>query len=307
MADSTPDTSHIVQSLAVNTVIAVGKGIAAFLTGSGALIAETIHSFADCGNQVLLLVGVRRASRPPDETHPLGYGRDLYFWSFLVAMMLFSGGGVFSIYEGIHKYHEVHAADESAGGLWLGIGMLGFALVLEGYATWSNIRELNIRRKHRGFFEYLSFTKDSDLVVVFGENAAAVVGLAFALAGVWMTHLTGDGRWDAAATVLIGIVLVGVATFLAREIKSLLLGESADPDIRAALDQAATETPGVRGVLRLIALQQGPGEVLVACKVSVDGTLDARGVVAAINAFEGRVRTLRPEIRWQFVEPDDHA
>jgi cation diffusion facilitator family transporter len=301
------DSSHIVQSLVVNLVIAAGKGVCAALTGSGALLAETIHSFADCGNQVLLLVGVKRSKLPPDDSHPLGYGRALYFWSFLVAMLLFSGGGVFSVYEGLHKLHEAHAEEPGPTQLWMGIGMLAFALVLEGYATFSNVRELNKRRGKYGFVEYLRHTKDSDLVVVFGENSAAVVGLLFALVGVGLSHVTHDPAWDAYATVAIGAVLVGVALFLATEIKSLLEGEAADPEINEAVREACAETEGLAGVLRLIALQQGPGEVLVACKVAVKPGLTGEGLIDALNAFERRVRQKRPEVRWQFVEPDNHA
>lgn len=306
MAGADHDTSHIFQSLAVNLVIATGKGICAFLTGSGALLAETIHSFADCGNQVLLLVGVRKAARPPDDAHPLGYGRALYFWSFLVAMLLFSGGGVFSIYEGFHKMHE-HAEEGGPTDFLLGVGMLVFALVLEGWATIGNVRELNARRGERGFLEFLRYTKDSDLVVVFGENSAAVLGLLFALIGVGMAHLTHDAVWDAYATVAIGLVLVAVALFLAVEIMNLLVGEAADPEIRKDVDRAAEDTVGVNRVLRMIALQQGPGEVLVACKVEIDAQLTGAQVVQSINEFERRVREKRPEVRWLFVEPDDHA
>lgn len=307
MADAAHDVSHIVQSLVVNLVIAIGKGICAALTGSGALLAETIHSFADCGNQVLLMIGVKRSQRDPDEAHPLGYGRSLYFWSFLVAMLLFTGGGVFSVYEGIHKLSG-HASEESGPTqLWLGIGMLAFALLLEGWATIGNVRALNRRRGERGFLEYLRFTKESDLVVVFGENSAAVLGLALALAGVGLSHFTHDPAWDAYATIAIGGVLVCVAIFLAVETKSLLEGESADPEIRTAIERCAAETEGVQGVLRLITLQQGPGEVMMACKILVDPELRARELVAVINAFEARVKVARPEVRWQFVEPDDQA
>jgi cation diffusion facilitator family transporter len=302
------DTSHILQSLGVNFVIATGKGICAFLTGSGALLAETIHSFADCMNQLLLLLGVRRASRPPDEAHPLGYGRSLYFWSFLVAMLLFSGGGVFSIYEGVHKATS-HAVEEGGGpeGLALGIGMLLFALVLEGWATFGNVRQLNQRRGSRGFLEYLRFTKDSDLVVVFGENSAAVLGLILALGGVGLSHVTGNPAWDAYATVGIGLVLVAVALFLAVEIMNLLVGEAADPEIRADLEGLVAQTEGLERLIRAITLQQGPGEVLVACKVSVRPSLSAAEVVGAINALERKVKERRPEVRWLFVEPDDQA
>jgi cation diffusion facilitator family transporter len=298
------DTSHIIQSLAVNVVIAIGKGICAFLTGSGALLAETLHSFADCGNQVLLLVGVRRGQLPPDEAHPLGYGRAVYFWSFMVALLLFSGGGVFSIYEGIHKSLE-HAHEESAGsGLWWGIGMLAFSLVLEGYSAGSNVVELNKRRGAVPFFKYLVDTKDSDLIVIFGENSAAVVGLFIALGSLILAHVTGDPRWDSAGTVLIGLVLVCVAMFLARETVSLLLGEAADPEIAGAVHAVAAEMPAVRKVFRVIAVQQGPGQVLIAMKMMFDPTLTIVQASGVINDFESRLRKRRPERLWLFIEPD---
>ena len=299
-------TSHILQSLAVNLVIAVGKGICAWLTGSGALLAETLHSFADCGNQILLLVGVRRSKQPPDEAHPLGYGRAVYFWSFMVALLLFTGGGVFSVYEGAHKFWE-HAEQAEAGGLWVGIGMLVFSLVLEGGSTASNIREINRRRGKKGFLKYLQDTKDSDLVVVFGENSAAVVGLVIALAAIGMTHATGDSRWDSLGTIAIGLVLVGVAAFLALEIVSLLVGEAADPEVVETINQLVVEMPEVESLLRIIAIQQGPGEVMVAMKIGVSPSLNARQVVDAINELERRIQAKHPEIRWLFVEPDDHA
>ncbi|HEY1101042.1 MAG TPA: cation diffusion facilitator family transporter, partial [Myxococcota bacterium] len=178
---SAEDSSkHIIQSLVANLVIAAAKFIAAFVTGSGAMLAEAIHSFADCGNQLLLLRGVKEAKRPPDDAHPLGYGRTLYFWSFMVALLLFTGGGVFSIYEGIHHFQH----PEPVTNVGLAIGILVFALALEGWATFGNIKELNRRRGGVPFVRYLRETKDSDLVVVFGENSAAVLGLFFALLAV---------------------------------------------------------------------------------------------------------------------------
>ncbi|MFN4151529.1 MAG: cation diffusion facilitator family transporter, partial [Candidatus Sericytochromatia bacterium] len=170
-------TGHIIQSLVVNVCIAIAKGVAAFFTGSGAMLAEAIHSSADCANQVLLLIGVKQGQKPADEKYPLGYGRNVYFWSFMVALMLFSGGGVFSIYEGIHKMHTPEAVEN----VMIGIGILVFSIFLEGGATLSNIKELNKRKGNKSFFQYLKDTKDSDLVVVFGENSAAVLGLVLAL------------------------------------------------------------------------------------------------------------------------------
>jgi cation diffusion facilitator family transporter len=300
MAES---TAHILQSLLVNLLIAAAKGVAAGFTGSGAMVAETIHSSADCGNQLLLLLGVNRARVPPDRTHPLGHGRALYFWSFIVALMLFTGGGLFSIYEGVHKMGIPHAPEQ----LWLGQLILGVSLVLEGWAAIGNIRELNRRRGPVPFFRHLRQSKDSDLIVVFGENAAAVLGLALAMGALTIAGVTGDSRWDGAGSVAIGAVLVAVALFLAIEVKSLLLGERADPDLEACVRDLAAGEPGIQELLSLITLQQGPGEVLVACKLRFGPTIDGNDLVAAINRFETALRARRPEVKWCFVEPDVEA
>ena len=293
-------TSHIIQSLIANLVIAVGKGVAAVMTGSGALLAETLHSFADCGNQLLLLLGVKRAQQAPDATHPLGYGRSLYFWSFMVALLLFTGGGVFSIYEGIHKILE----PEPVSKVHVGLAILGFSIALEGWATLSNIRELNRRRRAVPFFRYLRETKDSDLVVIFGENAAATLGLVFAIAALALSYLTGDSRWDAVGSLAIGVVLIGVAIFLAVEVKSLLVGEAADPAISAAVQEHVPTPEGVEELLEVITVQQGPGEVMAAFKIRFQDTLTANEVCAAINRFEAALRGKCPEVKWCFVEPD---
>ncbi|MCC7382938.1 MAG: cation diffusion facilitator family transporter [Deltaproteobacteria bacterium] len=293
-------TSHIIQSLVANLVIASSKGVAAVFTGSGAMLAETIHSFADCGNQLLLLLGVKRARRAPDAMHPLGYGRSLYFWSFIVALMLFVGGGVFSIYEGIHKL----LAPEPVEHVLLGVGTLLFALAIEGAATFSNVRELGRRRGATPFFRFIRETKDSDLVVVFGENSAASLGLVFALLALVLAHLTGDARWDAAGSLTVGLVLVGVAIFLAVEVKSLLVGEAADPQIAESVRATLAEHPQIKELLNVITVQQGPGEVMVALKVRVAGELTSVAVADTINAFERALKARSPEVRWCFVEPD---
>ena len=299
MSDS--PTSHIIQSLVSNLVIAVSKGVAAVLSGSGAMLAETLHSFADCGNQLLLLLGVRQARRPPDAKHPQGYGRALYFWSFMVALLLFSGGGVFSIYEGLHKLeHPEPVSDITVGAI-----VLGISLLVEGWSTWANIKELNARGGDTGFFRYLSASKDSDLIVIFGENSAAVAGLVFALGAIVMARHTGDGRWDAVGSLLVGVVLVGVAVFLATEVKSLLVGESADPSVEVAVRQVAADDPNIVEVLRVLTIQQGPGEVVVAAKIRMrDGLMTADEVCRAINAFEVKVEAAAPDVRWLYIEPD---
>jgi cation diffusion facilitator family transporter len=293
-------TAHILQSLAVNVVIALVKAGAALFTGSGAMLAEAIHSGADCGNQILLLVGVKQAKKPATSTHPLGHGRDLYFWSFLVALMLFTGGGVFSIYEGIHKLMEPEPVSHA----WVGVLILAFSTVLEGGATLSNIKEINKRRGARGFFTYLHATTDSDLVVIFGENAAAVLGLGVALLALGAASLTHDETWDAIGSLLIGLILVAVALFLARKIRSLLLGEAGDPRVLEVARKAAHDTPNVESVLHVMSLQQGPGEVLLFVKLAFTRGVLVEDACHSINDFEARVRGQLPEARWIFVEPD---
>jgi cation diffusion facilitator family transporter len=293
-------TSHILQSLLVNSIIAVAKGIAALMTGSGSMIAETLHSLADCGNQLLLLLGVRKSRAAPTAAHPLGYGRALYFWSFMVALLLFTGGGLFSIYESIHKLqHPEPVAD-----MRLALTILGLSLALETWATYKNIVELNLRRKGRPFFRFLRESKDSDLVVVFGENAAAVLGLAIAIIAIGLAAWTGDGTWDAMGSLFIGVVLIGVAVFLAIEVKSLIIGEAADPAIQEAVRATIAEDTQITGLLRLITVQQGPGEVVVAMKVSFLPTLTTVEISRVINQFEDRLRARCPEVRWSFIEPD---
>lgn len=293
-------TSHIIQSLVVNLLITVSKGFAAFMTHSGAMLAETIHSFADCANQALLLVGVKQARRPPDEKHPLGYGRSVYFWSFMVAMLLFSVGGMFSIYEGIHKY----SLSEPIQNIAWGAGILIFSILLEGYAAYSNVVEMNKRRGELGFFQYLKETKDSDLIVIFGENSAAVLGLILALIFMMASYYTGDGRYDAIGSLLIGFVLIGVAIFLSVEVKSLLIGESADPKIADTARQIAIEHPNIKALINCITVQQGPGEVLVCVKITCEENLSALDVSTLINEFEALLRGSCPEVKWLYVEPD---
>ena len=296
----THGTGHIIQSLIVNLLIACSKGVAAFMTGSGAMLAETIHSFSDCANQALLLLGVKQSRRSPNEKHPLGYGRAVYFWSFMVAMLLFSVGGMFSIYEGIHKYNNPEKVDHIE---W-GIGVLLFSLILEGYATYSNIVELNIRKGSAGFWQYLRSTKDSDLVVIFGENSAAVLGLILAIAALLASYYTGDGHYDGMGSFAIGVVLILVAIFLSIEVKSLLIGESADPVINDLVQKQVDKNPEILKLINCITIQQGPGEVLICMKIKCIHELNALQISTLINKFEQEIRTAAPEVKWIYIEPD---
>jgi cation diffusion facilitator family transporter len=293
-------TGHIIQSLIVNLIIACLKGFAAFMTASGAMLAETIHSFSDCANQGLLLMGVKQSKKPPTATHPLGYGRAVYFWSFMVAMLLFTIGGMFSIYEGIHKFNN----PEPVSNIEWGVGILAFSLLLEGYATYSNIVELNKRRGSVGFIKYLRSTKDSDLVVIFGENSAAVLGLILAIIALVTSYFTHDGRYDAMGSLAIGVVLIAVAIFLTVEVKSLLIGESADTVINELVKTEADKHPEILELINCISIQQGPGEVLMCVKIKCRQDLSALQLSKAINEFENEIRSKAPTVKWLYIEPD---
>lgn len=293
-------SKHVLQSLIVNLLIVVAKGFAAFMTKSGAMLAETIHSFADCANQVLLLLGIKQARKPADAQHPFGYGMAVYFWSFMVAMLLFTIGGMFSIYEGIHKLQHPEAVQEIG---W-GIAILVFSILLEGYATYSNSVAIHNRKGDLSFFQYLKNTKESDLIVVFGENAAAVLGLVFALIALLTSYYTGDGRYDGLGSLAIGVVLIAVAIFLAVEVKSLLIGESADPIIETTIHQLVNADLNLEKILSCKTIQQGPGEVLVCLRVQCNTSLNTVTLSNCINTFEKELKTIRPEVKWIYFEPD---
>lgn len=293
----------ILGSLVANIAIAVSKAVAAVMTGSGSLLAESIHSAGDSVNQVLLLIGARHASQEPDPGHPLGYGRAAYFWSFIVALMIFFGGGVFSIYEGLHKvFHPEPISKPLAGFV-----VLVIALVIEFAAAVQAAHAINEKRGETRFFRFLRVTTDVDLVVLFAENAAAVVGLLLALAALGLAVATNDGRWDGAGSVAIGGLLMVVAVFLAREVKSLLIGERANPAIEIAFREEVAADPQLGEVLRLITVQQGPGQVVLAAKLKVKSGVMSESLTESFNRLEDRMRTRCPEVKWQFLEPDTHA
>jgi len=292
---------YIFRALGANFAIAVAKGVGAAITGSGAMLAETLHSLSDCVNQVLLLVGLKQSARPPTPQYPLGQGRNLYFWSFMVAMLLFLGGGAYSIYEGIHKLQHPSSLSSPV----IAIAILGFSLATEGWALSGALKAIKARRGDRPLIQYLRETKDSDLVVIFGEDFAACIGLGLALAAVVVTAVTGNPVFDALGTLCIGAVLVGVAVFLATEVKSLLLGESADPALLEVIHQCAAEDSRILKVLRTLTVQQGPGEIVVALKLQYQPDLTTQTIVESINKFEVRLQDRCPEVKWSFVEPDD--
>ncbi len=296
-------TKLILVSLGANLGIAAAKTVAAVITHSGAMLAEALHSFSDCINQLLLLVGNKQAQKPPSDEFPLGHGRASYFWSFVVALMLFFGGGMVAIWEGVEKVRHPEAVHHVA----VALGVLVFSLVLEGLSLVACVKAIREEAAGRGLVQTLRETKNADIVVVTGENFAAVLGLSLALIFLVLTWVTGNGLWDGVGSIAIGVVLVGVAFFLARESQSLLLGERAEPEVEAAVREALAEDPRIGPLLRILSIQQGPGEVVLAMKVGVRAEVPGGELVTAINEFEQRVRARRPEVRWQFVEPDSEA
>jgi cation diffusion facilitator family transporter len=286
-------------ALAANFAIFVTKAFAAFVTGSGAMTAEAVHSLADCGNQLLLLLGLRNAKAPPTPDHPLGQGKAIYFWSFLVALLLFSVGGAFSLYEGIHKLH----APEPLKWPWLAIGVLTFGIIAESVSMWGCMTEVNKARGKRSLWEWFRESRQSELIVIFGEDLAALLGLGFALLAVILTFITGNPLFDAIGTLAIGVLLVLVAVFIAIEVKALLIGQSVDPEVKAEILQFLNARPEIARVFNLITLQLG-ADVMVAIKAEMSRDLSTKGVVDSINAVETDMKAKFPEIRWSFFEPD---
>lgn len=294
-------TRAIMAALAANLGIAATKFVAFLLTRSSSMLAESIHSVADSGNQLLLLIGGRRASRAATDEHPFGYGRQRYVYAFIVSIVLFSVGGLFALYEAFHKWE--HPEPITGRWWWVPLAVLGVAIVLETYSFRTAIRESNHTRGKRSWVEFVRTAKAPELPVVLLEDAAALFGLVFALFGVGLTLITDNGRWDAAGTALIGALLVTVAAVLAVEMNSLLIGEAGTPEHVTAI-LTALVGDGVRRVIHMKTLHLGPEELLVAAKIAVEAQESAAAVARAINAAEARVRAAVPIARVIYLEPD---
>ncbi|HWM27057.1 MAG TPA: cation diffusion facilitator family transporter, partial [Woeseiaceae bacterium] len=262
MASSTHSSTAraILYAFVANSGIALAKSWAAWLTGSGSMLAEAIHSYADAGNQVLLYLGLTRSTKPADADHPLGYGKVSYFWSFIVAMLLFSVGGLFSIYEGIHKFLHPEPLTQ----LWVALLVLGFAIVLESFSLLGCLREIKHIRGERPFREWLKHTRSSELLVVFGEDVAALLGLCLAFVFVSLASLTGNVTFDAIGSGCIGVVLVTISVFLSMRVRALLVGLSADPEIQKAIDKVIAAEDDIERVFNVITMQLGPDTMLAA-------------------------------------------
>ncbi|NIV17118.1 MAG: cation diffusion facilitator family transporter [Woeseiaceae bacterium] len=289
----------ILYAFIANFGIAIAKSWAAWLTGSGSMLAEAIHSYADTGNQVLLYLGLTQAQKPPDKEHPLGYGKLSYFWSFIVALLLFTLGGLFSIYEGMHKLQH----PEELSQLWVAILVLSLAILLEGGSLIGCIREINKVRGERPFREWLKHTRNSELVVVLGEDIGAQVGLILALGFLIMAEITGNPVYDAMGSICIGAILLVISAFIAWRIKSLLVGRSADPEIQEAIDEIISGHEGIDRVFNTITIQFGP-DTMLAAKVKMQDGIPVEAAVEAINAMERELEQRIPNLTWCFIEPD---
>lgn len=290
----------IIAALLANGGIAVTKFVAWAFSGSASMLAEAVHSVADTGNQALLLLGAQQAKRKPDPEHPFGYGRERYVYAFVVAIILFSIGGVFSVYEGINKLREPHELTNA----WLPIAVLVIAIVLESFSLRTAVRESNLVRGKESWIQFIRHAKAPELPVVLLEDIAALIGLVFAFLGVGLTVITGNSVWDAIGTLAIGILLVLVAIILGIETKSLLVGEGARPADAIAIRDAINADPQVEALIHLKTLYLGPDELLVGAKVAFSPKKKLAEIASAINALEVSIREKVPVARVIYIEPD---
>ncbi len=289
----------ILYAFLANAGIAIAKTWAAWLTGSGSMLAEAIHSYADTGNQVLLFLGLKQSVKPPDAEHPLGYGMLSYFWSFLVAMLLFSVGGLFSIYEGVHKFQNPEPLNQ----VWVAIVVLVIAIVLELSSLLGCLREIRNIRGERPFRLWLKQTRNSELVVVLGEDVAALLGLCLAVIFISLAMISGNPIFDAIGSMSIGVVLIVISVFLSIRVQSLMVGRSADPLIQEAIDKVIREDEDIEHVFNSITLQMGPYTMLAA-KIKLKSGIDIDTAVDDINKLEVRLKEEIPNLKWCFIEPD---
>ncbi|MDE2401703.1 MAG: cation diffusion facilitator family transporter [Burkholderiales bacterium] len=299
MSANADSLKSILFALGANFAIAVSKTAGAAFTGSSSMLAEAIHSYADCGNQALLLWGMKEAKMPPTPDHPLGHGKASYFWSFIVALMLFSMGGLFSIYEGVHKLHSTEPLQYA----WVAVGILAFGVMAEGVSLWGALREIRKDLGNKSLWQWFRSTRQSELLVIVGEDLAALGGLTLALAFILLSIATGNPMWDAVGSIAIGILLVLVAIAVGVEVKALLVGQSAEPEVLAQMRSHLTSQPEVAQLYNLLTQQLG-GDIMVSIKAGMHLTGSEAGLIEAINRVERGFKQAFPSVRWVFFEPD---
>jgi cation diffusion facilitator family transporter len=290
----------VIAALAANLGIALSKFVGFFLTGAASMLAEAVHSVADCGNQGLLLFGSSRANREATSQHPFGYGRERYFWSFVVALVIFVLGGAFAIYEGVEKLLHPQQLTSPA----IAVGILGLGMLLEAWSFRTALREARVLRGDRGWLAFIRHTKAAELPVILLEDLGALVGLFFALVGIGISALTGEPRFDALGSVAIGVLLVVIAFVLATEMRSLLVGEAATDEVLHKIEGALLEGSKARRLIHMRTTHLGPEELLVAAKLAFDAALAFADVAEEIDRAEARVRAAVPMARLIYIEPD---
>lgn len=288
----------IYAALAGNTLIAVTKFGAAAYTGSSAMLSEAVHSVVDTGNQLLLLYGLRRADRPPDQRHPFGYGRELYFWAFVVALLIFAGGAGISLYEGLHKLHDPTPVTN----VYVNYAVLGFAMLFEAAAWWIAFKAFRATKGELGYLEAVRRSKDPAVFTILFEDSAAMLGLLVALVGIALGQWLAMPVFDAIASIGIALILAATAALLAYECKGLLIGEGVHPETRRGIEEIIASQPGVLRINEHRSMHLGPEEVLLALSVDFAGDLDADQVEAAITRLEQAIKGRYPEVRRVFIE-----
>ena len=291
----------IYAAFSANLGIAVSKFVGAFITGSAGMLAEAVHSLADTGNQALLLLGAKRSRRQPTAQFQFGFGAERYFWSFVVALVLFMLGGVFALYEGVHKFR--HPQETSS--FTLAFIILGVAIVLESISLRTAMKEANkLKPAKVSWFSYIKTTKQPELPVVLLEDFGAETGLFLALGGLLLARFTGDPRWDAVGSIAIGVLLIAIAFVLASEMKHLLIGESADPELQLEFRKQIEVDSRIKEIIHMETLHIGPDDVLVAAKIDVDPSISIPELARAIDEAEVRIRSVTPFNVIIHIEPD---
>jgi cation diffusion facilitator family transporter len=300
MSHQNASVKSILFALLANLGIAITKTVAAVVTGSGSMLAESIHSFADCGNQGLLFLGLKAAKKKPDADHPLGHGKEIYFWSFIVALILFSMGGLFSIYEGIHKVSQHEGLKNPV----IAIVVLAVSMVLEASSLYGCIIQVRKLKHNVTLWTWVKNTRQSELIVVLGEDIAALIGLSFALISIVLAIATGNPVFDALGSIGIGVLLIFVSIFLAIKVKGLLIGQSADDETSKEIRAFLEARPEIDCLLNLITIQLGP-QVMVALKAKMAKVDTVDQLIDNINTCEAELKKSNPAIQWVFFEPDN--
>ena len=299
MSGHANSTKAILYAFIANLGLAFTKLGAAFYTGSGSLLAEAIHSFADCSNQILLFIGLKQSNKPADKEHPLGYGKVIYFWSFIVAILLFSVGGLYSVYEGWHKLHHPGELKH----IWVALLVLAFGILLESSALFGALKVVKQIRQEKTLSQWLKNTRNAELVVILAEDTAAILGLIVAFIFVSIAGITGNSTYDALGSISIGIILITISIFCGWRIKELIIGRSAEPELTKLIDSIINKDSSIEKLLHTITIQFGP-DIMLAAKLKMKPGLTVEETVKEINELEDEIQKRVPAVKWCFMEPD---